>query len=549
MPYTRERLQHALMVFRLEPGETKNHESPPSSKYNTRSAVLNAAPVRPSHRASWLRMRDNDPDEDYDPSTARKKKKPKITPAKRSVPQQSEVGEPANGAERSLETSAVRVDPRPSVPFITLLFTTEAGRAKFRALTKIYGPGVPWPRYPESGFASPTGNENERAKQIPGFRVLRNRRIPKPSPPPRGDEAGGMPQSYPSQLNLAQLHCDNGHLGRGERFVEAGSGDPCDKCAQDDIGTMHLRSKEEVEKHQLTTSNSTGKSLLRGNPGSRQIVKSPPVSDLTPIINFYTTKKKTLASARPSMQIDGRSRESAITIGSPSPEPETLPTKSHIRIMLITTAWSHPINFHFQPQMNILNPDSRPAVSCHFCYDFRYRIFGVALRTCVQVVRESESTFKEIGGGNRSRGCESTRMCGLCALEYIRTSECPHQIVPFVSATLQFLPWRAALRDRRPDRDLEIKYPCCALCPSPASFYCRAPPVDIRFRKSTGTYMTTNKPKCRFFLCSNCNTSYGRHGKNQAQLKRNIRAREVEPRADIEFLFAGSDCHKAWGVK
>lgn len=145
-------------------------------------------------------------------------------------------------------------------------------------------------------------------------------------------------------------------------------------------------------------------------------------------------------------------------------------------------------------------------------------------------------------------GKESTRMCIRCALERIYISNClRHEIIPISKldpAKLDFQCYKRHLHDISPQREKNPRHPLCCLCGEPAFYQCRALQKFDIYRRPIGLQLQRG---CNLRVCTSCKLAVNQYGMCQTRIEEAIKERRgMHPRADIEFLFPGSDLHKAW---
>jgi hypothetical protein len=86
----------------------------------------------------------------------------------------------------------------------------------------------------------------------------------------------------------------------------------------------------------------------------------------------------------------------------------------------------------------------------------------------------------------------------------------------------------------------------CNFCVSPAFLACVAPQRYDKVGRPVAPGARTENG-CGLFLCSACATALEQVGMNRVKLEEQVRSRgSWKARADMEFLFYGSDLHKAY---
>lgn len=546
MVYSKERLDHALRVFR----ESNVHQSKNSSESNQ---SVDHLPSKYSFRkvfqpgvlcqADVWDEDEGSTDENFEPFSA--KRRSQISTQGKIKRSRTKRQERTLGTT-NIANNDVAPEPRGAaiIPtFVRLTFQSQRARTKLQELAKIYGTGAHWPIETLDNCSPCSSNplatdrlnlppltasqasaefriieqhyEKQEAESFEqGFsgRKLRSRMI-RLSPSPQINLTCEICKSDPRSLTGSKQGCSCDHLER--EYLK-----PVPKA-----GDAGFKQEASLENEGQILSNS-----------------QPPISGIG------SEKPHTTP-----LQDEGLTAETAIILNTPPETPKsvvaTLPC--NLRKTIITK-WTYPIDFLFMPSANPLQPNrfSRP---CHFCNDFRYGIYGCG-RTRVQLAYIVErGVFDEISGGNKARGCEPTRMCGLCALEFLHTSKCPeHRLVPLSGRkdvpSLNLQQWMANLSDRSLHRNRRLTYPCCSFCPSPALFRCCAPQKNLSVKGPWKAGHESTRTKCKLFVCLGCKSVSEEYGWDRAKLELAIEARQLVPRADMEFLFPGSDLHTAWGV-
>lgn len=222
--------------------------------------------------------------------------------------------------------------------------------------------------------------------------------------------------------------------------------------------------------------------------------------------------------------------DTPITIESPS--------SACLDIKWIATSFVHPINFKFSAAQN-------PARTCDFCRDYRYGIVGCGCRKNVEVLVEGGKIVEEMGGGYRAEGQEPTNMCIMCALDRFQISRCSkHEILPIAGLSPGDFDYRQALANFSTPGVPATNY-WCSFCISPAFFACGAAQQYKKLGEPlTGAQMQNG---CGLFLCPACAVAFGQFGMDRVKLEEQVRRRgNWKVRADMEFLFHGSELHKAY---
>jgi hypothetical protein len=227
----------------------------------------------------------------------------------------------------------------------------------------------------------------------------------------------------------------------------------------------------------------------------------------------------------------GTQYDNPITIESPSSV--CLDTK------WITTSFVHPINFKFSAAQD-------PTRTCDFCRDYRHGIVGCGPSKLIEVIVERGKIVEEMGHGYRAEGKEPTNMCIMCALGRFQICRCTkHEIVPIAGLCPGDFDYRQAF-----DNFSMVGAPAfnhwCNFCVSPAFFACGTPQQCDKFGRPVAPGAKTEKG-CGLFLCPACTGAYGQFGMDRTKLEQEVRSRGIwKVRADMEFLFHGSDLHKAY---
>ena len=212
----------------------------------------------------------------------------------------------------------------------------------------------------------------------------------------------------------------------------------------------------------------------------------------------------------------------------------------------IDTNWSHPIDFKFSAARD-------PTKICHFCRDYRWSILGRGgLKRVEVIVEENGYTYHEMGGGHREDGIEPTNMCIRCALGRFAISRCAKHEFVEVGKTYERKQLLAALvhlfDPNEPTRDPRAANRWCHFCLSPALHACQA----RQEYDQLGAPIVLGAPVksgCGLFLCASCVEHVQELGKDRRErLEGAIKQRRMKVRADMEFLFPGSDLHKAYNI-
>lgn len=234
----------------------------------------------------------------------------------------------------------------------------------------------------------------------------------------------------------------------------------------------------------------------------------------------------------------GESKANPIVIFSPPASP-TL-SSGDDGLLRIKTCWAHPIDFKHVPSLG------KP---CHFCSDFRYGIHGYGPLD-VEVIQYPDTVgFEETGDGHRSKGKEATRMCIYCGLARLYISRCQkHRFRKTEASTspeLHALYTKQVLAEDWNPPLQRGAFPTCSLCQYPAAWSCCADQKEDQYRQKLTP--TAGKDKgCGLLVCNRCHFRVIMDG---GVLKKETLAPpgDDEVRADIDFLFLGSEMHQAYG--
>ena len=137
-------------------------------------------------------------------------------------------------------------------------------------------------------------------------------------------------------------------------------------------------------------------------------------------------------------------------------------------------------------------------------------------------------------------------MCIMCALHRFQICRCAkHDIVPIAGLCPGDFDYPQAVQNFSTPGALAFNH-WCNFCISPAFFACGTPQ---QYNK-VGQLVTTGarmEKGCGLFLCPECAAELGKLGMDRDKLAEQIRRRgSWKARADMEFLFHGSDLHKAY---
>ena len=223
--------------------------------------------------------------------------------------------------------------------------------------------------------------------------------------------------------------------------------------------------------------------------------------------------------------------DTPITIESPS--------SSCLDTKWITTSFVYPINFKFSAAQN-------PTRTCDFCRDYRYGIVGSGSPKRVEVIVEGNKIIEEMGDGYRAEGKEPSNMCIMCALDRFQICRCAqHEIAPIAGLCPGDFDYpQAFLNFSTPGAPAFNHW--CNFCISPAFYACGAPQQYNKFGRPAPPG-ARRENGCGLLLCPACADALGQSGMDRMKLQEQVRVRgNWRVRADMEFLFHGSDLHKAY---
>ena len=566
------------------------------TKYDFRNERIDPASFRSDH---YFKAYESEPDgdDDYDPEEEarlrRRKAKPKtVRKPKEITSKEDNIPEPAEPTTPAKEDTAI-----PSL--VTLKLKSDRGRSLLHELAGVHGKGrgydqhqyiLPPPAsnpldrsnpeleaYPrEEASHYQAINQYHASKSIEDIekdsnvRELRSRKVDKTLPPPKparpkSNAAKSTPSDRPT--------CTNCRAQNKKCDLRSAKDHSCIHCiASGSVCVVEgapIRPPKEDQLVRPAFDTPGGKSLVKDLAASRiSAVETSTLGAFAPSSTVLRSKmpidnqrsmmdlpqgtraafdrSKTREQGfktEEDLRLEARSRPTLAAM-STLQAPQSAPSPP-MDVLTITTSWCHPVNYNFQVLTNPLNP-KHPAVPCHFCHDFRYSVFGCGQRT-IQVTRnERNHTFIEV----KRTHIQTTRICFTHALMYIRQSKCQHKFYPTAGVTsipyLRPHQWKASMMNHSENRVLKIAYPCCSMCPTPAVYGC---PLSSTVKYvQGGKQVEIAKQPCRFLLCEGCKRTFGESGASQSQLEASIRARGIMPRADIDFLYAGSDLHKVYGA-
>lgn len=223
--------------------------------------------------------------------------------------------------------------------------------------------------------------------------------------------------------------------------------------------------------------------------------------------------------------------DTPITIESPSSP--CLDTK------WITTSFVYPINFKFSAAQN-------PTRTCDFCRDYRYGIVGCGSPKEVEVIVEGHKIVEEMGNGYRAEGKEPSNMCIMCALDRFQICRCAQHEIALIAGLCpgDFDYSQAFLNFSTPGAPAFNYW--CNFCISPAFYTCGAPQQYNKFGRPAAPG-ARRENGCGLFLCQACADALRQSGMDRVKLQEQVKVRgNWRVRADMEFLFHGSDLHQAY---
>ena len=496
--YTQARLQFALEVFRDSlPYRTKRGFRAENleqhlKKYELRTPTLTTL-LRPA--SLWI---DKDDSGDYDPSQSKKRQTQPCPPKARNIKRKEkelgadrESGGPFKKAKSKLKVTWLSGRNRGYDCKITLKLTSVAGKEKLQQLT-------------EAGVPAPEVDDQPSLWALGG---------------------GSFSQSPRSSLSsAARRHSifgpDTEGDDEGEDFEVCGLGLRTRTLPVLEAPGLPQRSTRCVPCRQAKRKCTRRKS--DPNPSCTQCRKDRLEC------SFASAK---VQGEKAEKVIPGDQHDSPITIDSPSSA--CLDTK------WISTSFVHPINFKFSAAQN-------PTRACDFCRDYRYGIVGCGPPKHVEVIAEGNKIVEEMGDGYRAEGKETTNMCIMCALDRFQICRCAkHEIVPIAGLRPGDFDYPQAFLNFSTPGALAFNH-WCNFCISPAFYACGAPQQYNKVGRPVAPGGKTENG-CGLFLCPACDVALRRFGMDRMKLEEQVKSRgDWKVRADMEFLFHGSDLHKAY---
>ena len=202
---------------------------------------------------------------------------------------------------------------------------------------------------------------------------------------------------------------------------------------------------------------------------------------------------------------------------------------SSATLKTIQTSFSHPIQFGENPTESL---------SCHFCADHRYGMVGCD-KVEVMVWAYPGGVLEEVGGGNRERGCEQTRMCPVCIFDRLHMGKCSHGIFSPICYD-EFADVQALYISSWDIPHAMVAE--CSVCQNAGFYACNQVQTENKWGEAPNE---GEKEGCGLILCSECfhdraQTLTGSLGEIGTLAKRDRLLR-----ADFEFLLPGSLMHQA----
>lgn len=499
--YTQARLEHALEVFRDSlPYRTKRGFKTDNLEQQFKKYDLRTSATKPvAQRSSiWI---DKDDSGDYDPSDSRKRQTdPFLLKGRNNKRKQKELGEDRDHGRPFKKKGRTWISGRHNgdICKVVLKLTSDAGRMKLQALADAGVPAL------EADSACNMEDDQPSLWSLGGGSFSSNSRSSLSSVARRRSMFG--PDTGDDEYNEGLRSCGLGLRTRTLPLVQAlevpqasARCTPCRhakrKCTQRklDIGPACSQCRRD------------GIECSFGAPEIHQKKNAKPFPDA----QHHTP------SAIPSLS---------------SPCRET---------KWITTSFAHPINFKFSAAQE-------PTRTCDFCRDYRYGILGCGTAKKVEVIVEGGKVIEEMGGGFRAEGRELSNMCIMCALDRFRIHRCAsHEIVPIAGLHPGDFDYQQAFtKFLTPGTPASVHW--CNFCVSPAFFACGAPQQYDKVGRPVVPGARMEKG-CGLFLCPACAIAVKQVGMDRVKLEEEVRSRgSWKVRADMEFLFHGSDLHKAY---
>lgn len=498
--YTQARLEYALEVFRDSlPYRTKRGFKTENleqqfKKYDLRTSAPKAVAQRSS---LWI---DKDDSGDYDPSKSRKSQfDPFLLKGRNNKRKQKELGEDRDNGRALKKKGRTWMSGRRNgdICKVVLKLTFDAGRMK---LQKLADAGVPaleadsfcrveddQPSLWSLGGGSFRSNSRHSLSS-----VARRRSMFGPDP---GDD------DYSEGLGSCGLGLRTRTLPVGQALDVPQASTKCTPCYQ---------AKRKCTQRKLDI-----------NPACTQC------------------RRGGIECSFGSAEIQQENTKSLLGVQHDTPVAIKSPVSPCRGTKWITTSFAHPINFKFSAAQE-------PTQACDFCRDYRYGILGCGTPKNVEVIVEGDKVVEEMGGGFRAEGRELTNMCIMCALDRFQIYRCAtHEIVPIAGLRPDDFDYQEAF-DKFLTPATPASHHWCSFCVSPAFFACGAPQkYDKVGRRIAPGLMMQNG--CGLFLCPACAIALEQVGMDRVKLEEEVRSRgSWKVRADMKFLFHGSDLHKAY---
>ncbi|OCT44169.1 hypothetical protein CLCR_00624 [Cladophialophora carrionii] len=527
--YTKARLEHALKVFR----EVRKASERTTTKVqrHLRDDYQFRRVRAPNNLIQATAWNDDDASSDeYNPEAPKKRRlfNTRASRAKRSKQDQRPVN--------PTHTTAGKIEDR-LIPFPTLLtihLASLRGKVLLNELAVQHGTG-----YETKHKSDRKTRRDGRYESSKTYLELQDEESCKID---EGTTRSGLKRKIDCTANN---HGPPACKQSKKRCATKDSQDPsCNRCeidhlkygaSKNDEGSTRLEGTAESKRTEASrvAAALTPSSLLAPRTPSPSPMAERPIDQLR---RHYIEIQAMLGT---SSSLAGASRDNPITLDSPSPSPK-LATPMLFSTFTITTPWAHPINF--QCAVN-----AQP--SCHFCYDFRYGIYGYGPIEA-EVAQRADGQLQECGKGHRLQGKEVTRMCVECSLKRLHVSRCrEHSVHRFGDPEpARFKAYIGQLLDKRypngPAIELGVYY-TCSMCTQPAFWRCVADQSRNRYGQKLRAE-EGNGRGCGLFLCKSCTANL--QADNGVLKKTTVQKSSGHDcrRADMEFLFPGSLLHQAY---
>ena len=524
--YTQARLEYALRVFRdSSPYRTKRgFKTDNLEQHLKKYALRTTASMNVAQRSSlWI---DKDDSGDYNPSKSKKRQADIGPPKPRNNNKRKEKD---LGADRESggPFKKAKAKPKPKTTWLSgrnrgwdckilLKLTSVAGKAKLQQLADA---GIPPPEVDDQpSLWALRGGSFSRSPRSPLTVAARRRSMF--GPEPDGDEEnedlqgcglGLRTRTLPvlevpnvPQKSMRCVRCQQARRKCTHRKEDIGPS--CTQCRRDGLECSFGAPYAQEEK------------AAQVAPGDQHD---------SPIM----TKLPQIQQEKAEQVAPGDHHVSPVAVDSPS--------SGCSGTRWITTNFVHPINFKFSVAQD-------PTKTCDFCRDFRYGIVGCGSPRKVEVIVEGKRIIEEARNGYRAKGKEPSKMCIMCALDRFQICRCGnHEIVPIAGLCSGDFDYRQAFHNFSTPGVPAFNH-WCNICISPAFFACGAPQQysKVGRRIAQGARMEKG---CGLFVCSACAIALDQVGMDRAKLEEQVKMRgSWKVRADMEFLFHGSDLHNAY---